>query len=148
MPPGVYLLDVLSVDYVFSQIKLNLPTAAGEPIRCLEYAYPGAAKKAAPYPVELSPHLKMQYFDVREQPGLHTLFRNPMLLMMMFTCGLVVFMPKLMDGMDPEEKKKLQEQMGAAQDPASMMKSLFGLQGDEDDASEDEGDSKKKIKRK
>ena len=40
VPPGVYLLDVLSLDYVFSQIKLNLPATAGEQPRCLESPRP------------------------------------------------------------------------------------------------------------
>ena len=40
-----------------------------------------------------------------------------MLLMLLFTCGIVVFMPKLMESMDPEEMKQMQKQMGSAQDP-------------------------------
>lgn len=132
--PGVYLLDVLSVEYIFSQVKLNLPAAAAEgTIRCLEYKYPGAAKQPIGYPLELKPHVRQQYFEIREQPGLHTILRNPMMLMVAFTGFVVLFMPKMMDSMDPEEKKKMQEQMGNAQDPAAMMKSLFGMGGDDDD---------------
>ena len=86
--PGVYLLDVLSTEYLFSQFKLNLPEDDGE-IRVLEYMYPGANKRAAAYPVDLRPHVKLEYFDKRQQPGLHTLFRNPMLLMMGFTMLMV-----------------------------------------------------------
>ena len=55
--PGVYLLDVLSTEYLFSQFKLNLPEDDGE-IRVLEYMYPGANKRAAAYPVDLRPHVK------------------------------------------------------------------------------------------
>lgn len=133
--PGVYLLDVLSIDYVFSQVKLNLPAALDQTIRCLEYRYPGAAKQPMNYPLELVPHVKQAYFEVREQPGLHTLFRNPMMLMMLFTGVVVLLMPKMMDNMDPEEMKKMQEQMGNAQDPAAMLKNLFGG-GDEEEEDE------------
>ena len=136
--PGVYLLDVLSVEYIYSQVKLNLPAAVDGEIRCLEYKYPGAAKQPIAYPLELRPHVRQQYFEVREQPGLHTVFRNPMMLMLLFTGFVVLFMPKMMESMDPEEMKKMQEQMGAAQDPASMMKNLFGVGGDDDDDDEDE----------
>ena len=46
------------------------------------------------------------------------------------------------------EKKKLEEQMGNAQDPSSMLKGLFGLPtGNEDDSDEDEP-KQKSIKRK
>ena len=146
--PGVYLLDVLSVDYIFSQVKLNLPKAGGEAIRCLEYRYPGAAKQPMAYPLELAAHVKQQYFEVRETPGLHTLFRNPMMLMLLFTGAVVVLMPKMMDNMDPEEMKKMQEQMGAAQDPASMLKNLFGGGGGDDDDDDDEPPPKKLGARK
>jgi len=76
---------------------------------------------------------KKQYFEQRERVGLHTVIRNPMLLMLGFTALMVVVMPKLMDNMDPEEKAKLQEQMGAAQDPASFLKHMFGLPADGED---------------
>jgi len=131
--PGVYLLDVLSVDYFFSQIKLNLPKTPDSPIQCLEYRYPGAEKRPVDYPLRLVSPMKKQYFEKRETVGLHTLFRNPMLLMVGATGLLVLVMPKLMENMDPEEVKKMNEQMGAAQDPAAFMKHMFGVGADDDD---------------
>ncbi|KAH8063110.1 hypothetical protein JL722_2272 [Aureococcus anophagefferens] len=104
--PGVYLLDVLSVDYIFSQ-----------------------------------------QYEVRERRA-STLFRNPMMLMLLFTGAVVVLMPKMMDNMDPEEMKKMQEQMGAAQDPASMLKNLCGGGGGDDDDDDDEPPQKKLGARK
>mmetsp|Transcript_25634 Transcript_25634/g.76966 ORF Transcript_25634/g.76966 Transcript_25634/m.76966 type:complete len:217 (-) Transcript_25634:29-679(-) len=145
VPAGVYLLDVLSVEFVFSQVKLSLPEDPREAIRCLEYKYPGAPKAALAYPVELTPHLRYEYFEQREQPGLHTLFRNPMLLMLLFTCGMVVFMPKLMDAMDPEERAQMQKQMAGAQDPASMLKRMMGMENEDDS---DDEEPAKKIKGK
>ena len=136
--PGVYLLDVLSTEYLFSQFKLNLPEDDGE-IRVLEYMYPGANKRAAAYPVDLRPHVKLEYFDKRQQPGLHTLFRNPMLLMMGFTMLMVFFMPKLMDSLDPEERKRMEEQMSNSSDPQKMIKGLFGLSDEKESDSEEEG---------
>ena len=121
------------------------PAATEYPRR---YVYPGATKKPHPYPVELTPHLKAQYFEERESPGLHTLFANPMLLMMLFTGGLVMFMPKLMDGLDPEEKKKLEEQMGSAGDPTALLKNMFGMPSGDADDSDDDEPKQKSIKRK
>lgn len=144
--PGVYLLDVWSTEYLFSQFKLNLPEQAEEPIRALEYMYPGAAKRPAAYPVDLRPHVKLEYFDKRQQPGLHTLFKNPMLLMMAFTMCMVVFMPKLMDSLDPEERKRMEDQMANSSDPQKMLKGLFGMGDDEKSDSEEESRGKKKRK--
>ena len=135
--PGVYLLEVFTTEYLFSQFKLNLPEDDGE-IRVLEYMYPGANKRAAAYPVDLRPHVKLEYFDKRQQPGLHTLFRNPMLLMMGFTMLMVFFMPKLMDSLDPEERKRMEEQMSNSSDPQKMIKGLFGLSDEKESDSEDE----------
>ena len=37
VPPGIYLMDVLSSEAMFSQVKLNLPEEADGKIRALEY---------------------------------------------------------------------------------------------------------------
>jgi hypothetical protein len=42
--PGVYLLDVLSANIAFSQVKISLPASPVEKVRCLEYKFPGAQK--------------------------------------------------------------------------------------------------------
>lgn len=140
--PGVYLLDVHSVEYYFTQVKINLPKAVDDPIQCVEFRYPGAPKQAVAYPLRLVASSKKQYFEQREQMGIHTLFRNPMMLMLVATGLIVVVMPKLMENMDAEEMKKMQEQMGAAHDPAQMLKNLFGVPDDNDnDASKQIGDS-------
>ena len=131
--PGVYLLDVLSTSHFFSQVKLNLPNDAGSAVRCLEYKFPGAPKQSIDYPLKLMSHARKQYFEQRETIGLHTMLRNPMLVMGALTGVLVLVMPKLMENMDPDEVKKMQEQMGAAQDPASFMKHMFGVGADADD---------------
>ena len=41
-------------------------------------------------------------------------------------------MPKMMEGMDPEEMKKVQEEMGKNQDPKKLFANMFGTK-DEDD---------------
>ena len=133
----MYLLDVLSTEYLFSQFKLNLPEDDSE-IRVLEYMYPGANKRAAAYPVDLRPHVKLEYFDKRQQPGLHTLFRNPMLLMMGFTMLMVFFMPKLMDSLDPEERKRMEEQM-SFNGPRKNDQGAFGCPTSFESDSEEEG---------
>lgn len=43
-------------------------------------------------------------------------------------------MPKMMEGLDPEEREQMKKQMEMQQDPSKMLGSLFGL-GDEDNES-------------
>lgn len=48
-----------------------------------------------------------------------------MFLMMAFSVGLMVLMPKMMEGLEPEEKARLKEQMASQQDPNKMLNNLF-----------------------
>ena len=61
------------------------------------------------------------------------LFKNPMLLMMLFSGGMMWYMPKMMEGMDPEQKAQLEKQMAMQSDPQAMLADLFGG-GDDKDA--------------
>ena len=50
-----------------------------------------------------------------------------------FTVGLMWYMPKMMEGMDPEERAKMQKQMEMQQNPTKMLGELFsGMTGGED----------------
>lgn len=123
--PGVYLLDVLSANIAFSQVKISLPASPVEKVRCLEYKFPGAQKVPIAYPLHLAAHAKMRYFEKREQIGLHTFFKNPMSYMMVVTVAVVVFMPKMMANMDKDQLKEMQEQM-EGNDPQAMLQNLLG----------------------
>jgi hypothetical protein len=130
--PGIHLLDVLSPVGMFSQVKLNIPADPTKSIRCLEYRYPGAPKQE----IECSPLLKMtplgriHYFEERPQVSfLGMLLGNPMILIMGSMALLVTCLPKMM-GEDfqkefQEQQAKMQEDMGGATDPMSMLSKLM-----------------------
>eukprot|EP00947_MAST-08B_sp_MAST-8B-sp1_P000664 g664.t1 len=136
VPPGIYSLDVLSVALYFPQIKVDVRAKTGGRVRALQYDYPGAPKKTIKYPLTIEPLQKVEYFEKRESFGLHTILRNPMMIMLAMTLFFAVIMPKMMSGMDPEEMKKMQEEMAQNQDPQNMLKGLFG--GNKDDEDEDD----------
>jgi hypothetical protein len=48
-----------------------------------------------------------------------------MVLMMLFTGGIMYMLPKMMEGMDPEERAMMQKQMQMQQNPTQMMSNLF-----------------------
>mmetsp|Transcript_22820 Transcript_22820/g.29590 ORF Transcript_22820/g.29590 Transcript_22820/m.29590 type:complete len:214 (+) Transcript_22820:85-726(+) len=123
--PGIYLLDILSTSHYFSQVKVNLPSNPAERIRCIEYQYPGANKQPLSYPMTLTAHAPTWYFEKREQFGIHTLFKNPMMFMVVLTLGMIVIFPKMMKNMDPEALKEMQEQMENSQDMGKMFSSMF-----------------------
>jgi len=128
VPPGIYLLDVLSGAALFSQVKINLPSDPDGKIKCLEYRFPGAQKQPMSYPLDLQAHAKLKYFEEREKIGIHTFLRNPMSYMVLFGLFVIVVFPKMIGNMDPEQLKEMQEmqsQMAGAQDPMEMLKNMW-----------------------
>ena len=46
--------------------------------------------------------------------------------MMLFSVGMMVMMPKMMEGLDPEEKARMKQQMEAQKDPTKMLSQMWG----------------------
>lgn len=120
VPPGVHLLDVQSREHHFSQVKIQLLEDAMDSPKCIEYVYPGAPKQAIPHPLELTAHASYEYYEPRQGFSIMSIFKNPMILMMIVSAGLVFVMPKMMEGLDPEQKEQMQRQMAMQQDPSKV----------------------------
>ena len=120
VPPGVHLLDVQSREHHFSQVKIQLLSDSMDSPKCIEYIYPGAPKQSIDYPLVLTAHASYQYYEPRQGFNLYGIFKNPMLLMMLVMGGMMVLMPKMMEGLDPEQKEQMQRQMELQQDPSKV----------------------------
>ena len=134
------MLDVLSVDLVFSQYKLKV-NAETSTVNVVEYKYQGATRAQAPYPLLLSPHTKLNYFQKKEGFNLYrAVAGNPMMILMVVMGAVVVLFPKLLAGMDKEELEKIMEEQKKAgmdaQDPMKMLQQMMG--GKKKDDSDDE----------
>lgn len=126
VPPGIHVLDVHSPVYHFSQIKIQLLEESMDEPKCLEYVYPGAKKLAVKHPLVLNAIASYEYFEARQGFSVFSLFRNPMVIMMVFSAGLMFMMPKMMEGLEPEERERMKAQMAMQQDPTKMIGQLFG----------------------
>jgi hypothetical protein len=126
VPPGIHQLDIDSKVFHFGQVKIQLLEDSMDAPKCLEYAYPGAAKKVVKYPLVLYAKGTYQYFEVKKGFSIFSLLKNPMVLMMLFSVGMMFVMPKMMEGLDPEEKARLKSQMEAQKDPTQMLSQMFG----------------------
>jgi len=93
--------------------------------KCIEYVYPGAPKQAIPHPLELTAHASYEYYEPRQGFTPFSILKNPMLLMMLLSVGGMVLMPKMMEGLDPEQKEQMQKQMAMQQDPSKMLTQMF-----------------------
>ena len=126
VPPGIHVLDVQSLTYVFSQVKIQLLTESIDEPRCIEYYYPGATKAPIAHPIELTALATPQYFEPRAKFSPFVFLKNPMVIMMIFSVGLMLLMPHMMQNLDPEQKEQMRKQMEAQQDPSKMLNQLWG----------------------
>ncbi|CAE7659697.1 unnamed protein product, partial [Symbiodinium microadriaticum] len=136
----IYLLDVLSVEHIYSQFKIKVTD--DNSVIPVEYKYPGSPRSQTPYPIVLTPLAKYNYFQVKEGFSLYrTLFKNPMMIMMVVSLGVIMFFPKLMSGMDKDQMKEIMEQQKQAGmdggDPTAALKKMFGMETKEIDIDDD-----------
>jgi ER membrane protein complex subunit 7 len=150
--PGVYIIDIISPIHHFSQVKcLYKPTNKSESLQqqqsddttskkkpvfsCIEYYYPGATKHTIDDSnlLVLTVLASYEYFETKRGFSLLSILKNPMVLMMIFTGGIMYMLPKMMEGMDPEERAMMQKQIQMQQDPTKMMSSLFSGGSTNDD---------------
>ena len=138
--PGVYIIDIISPIHHFSQVKcLYKPINKSESIlddtaiarkpdfSCIEYYYPGATKRTIDESnlLVLTVLASYEYFETKRGFSLLSILKNPMVLMMILTGGIMYMLPKMMEGMDPEERAMMQKQIQMQQNPTQMMSNLF-----------------------
>jgi hypothetical protein len=124
VPPGVHVLDVHSNTYQFSQVKIQI--LEGEEPKCIEYIYPGAAKRPISHPMTLYTNAEFNYFQKRPSLSFFAMFKNPMVLMMVFGVGMMFVMPQMMNNLDPEQKEQMKKQMEMQSDPTKMLSQMWG----------------------
>jgi len=141
--PGTFVLSVISHDFYFEQLRVDISTADPQP-SVHPYA-PGTPLSPAspvrlPYPITLSARSKNAYFVEREGFNPLGMLKSPMMLMMIVTGGMLFATPYLMANMDKDtlnEVKGRQNKMVAAQNSIQNMDigSLANLLGGESDNS-------------
>lgn len=94
--PGVHALSVHNPTHHFATVKIQLLPDAMDNPKCIEYAYAGATKQAIEHPLVLTALAQYQYFEPRPRFSPLRILKNPMMLMMIVSVGLMVLMPKMM----------------------------------------------------
>ncbi|CAI5726404.1 unnamed protein product [Hyaloperonospora brassicae] len=132
---GRHVVSIPSTALLFGQFQVDIE--ADGAVRVREAAYVGAPWTAARYPLEAEPVKALEYFDPREKFNVLTLGMNPSFLTIIVPIGLLYVLPKLTAGMDPDDVKKAQEEMGSA-DPSSLLAGMLGGgQPNADDSDDD-----------
>ncbi|KAF9068040.1 hypothetical protein BDP27DRAFT_1422278 [Rhodocollybia butyracea] len=123
VPSGTYLLSVISHDYLFDQLRIDVTESEETPTVEARPYIPGTPMNPPStvlltYPLKLSARQKFDYFVPRESFNIMGMLKSPMILMMIFAGGMVLGMPYLMKNMGPEsleELRKEQAKMSHAQ---------------------------------
>jgi len=119
--PGTYILSVQAHDYAFDGVRVDvLDTDSLPEIRPYISGTPLSPPSpvSLPYPISLAARAKYEYFVDRESFNLLAMFKNPMMMIMVFTGVMMLAMPYLMKNMDPEvlqDFKERQARVGAIQ---------------------------------
>jgi len=110
--PGSYLLEVLDSQSVWPTVRLDVSATSGKARALLTHS-----RQPLPFPLPLEPLVaKPTFFEKREGFNWAGMLMNPMVLMMGFTLLIMVVFPKMMENMDPEQLKEVQQMQGGFAD--------------------------------
>lgn len=107
VPAGTHLLEVVAPGYFFSPVRVDVSARLNGQIQ----ATLTETRRILSEPLILEPLREEIYFEKREPFSLMGLLKSPMGLMVGFMAVAVFLLPKLMENIDPEEMKKVQEEM-------------------------------------
>jgi len=133
VPPGVHEIMVVDSLRWFSRalVEIDQDGKQGRIIDVMPPTQPnqGPIRSESKFLV-MKPIGMIDYFEKRQQMSIMSLVANPMMLMMLFTLGLGMLMPKMMESLPPEELKQMQEKMAQQQkataDPTGAFASFLG----------------------
>jgi hypothetical protein len=121
VPEGTYLLSIISHDFSFDQLRIDVTNSSSFPeIRPYVAGTPMDPPSSIllSYPIVLSAKEKYDYFIPPESFNLAGMLSNPMMLLMVGGAVMMFAMPYLIKNMDPEaleEFKGQQAKMGSIQ---------------------------------
>eukprot|EP00562_Extubocellulus_spinifer_P033772 CAMPEP_0178703044 /NCGR_PEP_ID=MMETSP0699-20121125/13273_1 /TAXON_ID=265572 /ORGANISM="Extubocellulus spinifer, Strain CCMP396" /LENGTH=236 /DNA_ID=CAMNT_0020349971 /DNA_START=28 /DNA_END=738 /DNA_ORIENTATION=- len=128
--PGIHALNAHNPTQHFATVKIQLLPDSMDSPRCIEYAYAGATKQSIDHPLVLTALARYQYFEPRPRFSPLRILKNPMMLMMIVSVGVMLLMPKMMEGLDDEQKEQMRQQMDMqnkmVSDPTKAFSQLFG----------------------
>ncbi|KAI5056732.1 hypothetical protein GOP47_0028550 [Adiantum capillus-veneris] len=104
---GTHLLEVIAPGYIFSPVRVDVSARLNGQLQ----ATLTETRRILSPPLVLEPLREETYFEKREPFSLMGLLKSPMGLMVAFMAVAVFLLPKLMGNIDPEEMRRMQEDM-------------------------------------
>ncbi|KAH7420789.1 hypothetical protein KP509_13G022600 [Ceratopteris richardii] len=107
IPAGTHLLEVVAPGYFFSPVRVDVSARLNGQLQ----AFLTETRRVISEPLMFEPLREEEYFEKREPFSIMGLLKSPMGLMVGFMVMAVFLLPKLMENIDPEEMKRMQEEM-------------------------------------
>ncbi|OJA12057.1 hypothetical protein AZE42_06691 [Rhizopogon vesiculosus] len=125
VPPGTYILSVLSHDHLFDHVRLDISSEPLPDVRSYVFGTPllTPSSVSLPYPVVLIPRHQNKYFSPRESFNLLAMFQSPMMMIMVLTGGMMLAMPYIMKNLDPQTLEGLKGSQAKAANIQELMQS-------------------------
>jgi hypothetical protein len=117
VPAGTHLLEVVALGYFFSPVRVDVSSRLPGQIRASYIEGPRRVSDS----LVLEPLREENYYEIREPFSMLGLLKSPMGLMIGFMVICVFLLPMLMDSIDPEEMKRLQEAQRANPSPLAQL---------------------------
>jgi len=123
-PPGTHVLDVHATGLTYPPIRIRIygeDEIGGGDVKdpgTIEAVY--AEDKSVSLetkPLRLSPVSVAEYYEPSSSISVRAIMKNPMALMVIMTVFLAYVAPKLLEAIDPEELKQMQDELAGRQRP-------------------------------
>ncbi|ORX53887.1 hypothetical protein BCR36DRAFT_403511 [Piromyces finnis] len=118
--PGIYIAQINAKNYFFDKFwilvdETNNVSASKEATE-IEFNDKFFKSNKCNYPLEVQAVLKKDYFEPRQTINILGFFKNPLVLLMTLSIGMMYIMPRLVSGLDEEELKEMKRNQGNVQD--------------------------------
>lgn len=124
VPPGSYLVEVMSPNHVFEPARVDISSKSGKIRARKANLLKPSEVLHLPYPLRFKAEEQAQFFEKRESWSMLSMLKNPMILLLVAPVLLVLIVPKLMKSVDPEYQQEMQDSMNMLQQPGSNMPSI------------------------
>jgi hypothetical protein len=134
VPDGIYSLDILSIYHIFPTLKLKISSnETYVSAQVHEYKYPGAKVLKTAYPLVINSIIPVSYFQQTPPFSIiGMLFKNPMILIMLVTVGVMVYFPKMLDAEQMKEfQAQAENQSEIDGDPMKVLNQFLNLNQDQ-----------------
>mmetsp|Transcript_72924 Transcript_72924/g.165384 ORF Transcript_72924/g.165384 Transcript_72924/m.165384 type:complete len:209 (+) Transcript_72924:66-692(+) len=108
VPVGPHLLQVVHPRLMFDLVRVDVQEAKGGTVKMTAHLADlehGKGQKLK-YPLGLAPSEVFHYLEKREEFNILSVFKSPMALISLFSCGAMLLLPKLQPMIDEEKERQ------------------------------------------